>query len=45
MTSERPYRKAMSREKAVEELKRESGKQFDPDVAEAFLRLLEGNKI
>ena len=45
MTSERPYRKAMSREEAVEELKRENGKQFAPNVVEAFLRLFEGNKI
>lgn len=36
ITSERPYRKAMSFEIASRELKRNSGKQFDPDVVEAF---------
>lgn len=37
MMSDRPYRKAMSKEKAIEELKRNSGIQFDPNVVEAFL--------
>lgn len=37
MTSDRPYRKAMSREDALEELDRCSGKQFDPQIVNAFL--------
>ncbi|MDD5747849.1 MAG: GAF domain-containing protein [Actinomycetota bacterium] len=41
MTSDRPYRKALSKEEAVAEIKRNSGSQFDSKVAEAFLRLLE----
>jgi len=41
MTSDRPYRKALSREEAVSELKRNAGTQFDPKVVDAFLRLLE----
>jgi len=36
MTSDRPYRKAMSHEEAVSELKRCSGTQFDPKVVTAF---------
>ncbi len=40
MTSDRPYRKAMSKEKAIEELKNCSGTQFDPKVVEAFLKVL-----
>jgi putative nucleotidyltransferase with HDIG domain len=36
MTSERPYRKAMSRGEAVAELRRCSGTQFDPVVVDAF---------
>jgi HD-GYP domain-containing protein (c-di-GMP phosphodiesterase class II) len=40
MTSDRPYRKAMPVEHAIEELKRNSGTQFDPDVVEAFLKIL-----
>ncbi|MFH1093769.1 MAG: PAS domain S-box protein [Candidatus Omnitrophota bacterium] len=41
MTSDRPYRKAMSIEEAIEELKVNSGTQFAPDVVEAFIRILE----
>ncbi len=41
MTSDRPYRKAMPREKAREELQKGAGKQFDPRVIDAFLRLEE----
>ncbi len=40
MTTDRPYRKAMPVEAAVEELRRNSGSQFDPDVVEAFLKML-----
>jgi putative two-component system response regulator len=39
MISDRPYRKAMSIEKAIEELKRNRGTQFDPTVVDAFLVL------
>ncbi len=38
---ERPYKKAGSHEEAVAELKRCAGTQFDPQVVEAFLRVLE----
>ena len=40
MTTNRPYRKAMPIDAAIEELKRNSGTQFDPMVVEAFLRIL-----
>lgn len=40
MTSDRPYRKAMSKELAVEELKRCAGTQFDPSLIEPFLKIL-----
>lgn len=45
MTSDRPYRKALPKDKAVEEIKRGAGIQFDPNVVEAFLRVLEKEKI
>jgi HD-GYP domain-containing protein (c-di-GMP phosphodiesterase class II) len=38
MTSERPYRKAMSAEAACAEIERGKGTQFDPEVADAFLK-------
>jgi HD-GYP domain-containing protein (c-di-GMP phosphodiesterase class II) len=37
MTSDRPYRRALSHETAVEELRRNAGTQFDPQVVEALL--------
>ena len=45
MTSDRPYRRAMSRDEAIGELKRESGKQFDPAVVKIFLRLVEKKQV
>ena len=40
MTTDRPYRAAMSRETAVEELRAHSGTQFEPRVAEAVCRVV-----
>ncbi len=40
MTSDRPYRKALSGEKAVEELEKNAGSQFDPLVVKIFIELL-----
>ena len=37
MTSERPYRRAMTKEEAFSEIKRCAGQQFDPRVVNAFL--------
>lgn len=44
MTADRPYRPSPGREYAISELKRHSGTQFDPQVVEAFLRVLEKMK-
>jgi HD-GYP domain-containing protein (c-di-GMP phosphodiesterase class II) len=38
MTSDRPYRKSMSKKEAIEELKRNSGTQFDQVIVKAFLK-------
>jgi putative nucleotidyltransferase with HDIG domain len=40
MTTTRPYRKALSAEQAVLELKKYSGIQFDPEIVEIFLAIL-----
>ena len=40
LTSDRPYRKAWSKEKTVEYLLENSGKLFDPAVIEKFLEIL-----
>ena len=42
MTNDRPYREAMSGDEAVEEIKHYSGSQFDPQVVNAFLGVLDG---
>jgi putative nucleotidyltransferase with HDIG domain len=41
MTSDRPYRKAMPKERAIEELHAFAGKQFDPEIVAVFIRILE----
>lgn len=45
MTSDRSYRIAMSFEDAVEEIKRNSGTQFDPEIVKTFIEMLENRKI
>ena len=37
MTQNRPYRKAMTREDAVAEIKKNAGRQFDPSIARVFV--------
>lgn len=37
MTSERPYKKAMTQKEAVDELKKCRGEQFDPEIVDIFI--------
>jgi diguanylate cyclase (GGDEF)-like protein/PAS domain S-box-containing protein len=37
MTQDRPYRRAMTKESAAAEIMLQAGKQFDPDIAKAFV--------
>jgi HD-GYP domain-containing protein (c-di-GMP phosphodiesterase class II) len=41
MTSDRPYKKPLSKKDAMAEIKRCGGSQFDPDVASCFLSMQE----
>ena len=41
LNSDRPYRKAWPREKAIGYLRQNAGSIFDPRVVEAFLEILE----
>lgn len=41
MLSDRPYRKALSIHEAIKELKKNKGKQFDPQVVDALLSVIE----
>ena len=45
MTSSRPYRPALSRGAAEEELRRGSGTQFDPEVVSALVETLERSAV
>lgn len=38
MTSDRPYRRGMTPETAIERLREHAGSQFDPEVVEAFIQ-------
>jgi len=41
MTSERPYKSQKTVEEAITELKKCSGKQFDPEITEVFIKIIE----
>lgn len=40
MTNDRVYRKALSKEAAIEEIRVNAGTQFDPAVVDVFLSIL-----
>ncbi|MFH2064435.1 MAG: HD domain-containing phosphohydrolase [Pseudomonadota bacterium] len=40
MASDRPYRKSIPRENVIDLITKESGRQFDPIVVEAFLKIV-----
>lgn len=45
MTTDRPYRKKMELKKAFDELRGNSGTQFDPKVVKAFFKAYDENQI
>lgn len=45
VTSDRPYRKGRTLVEAIEEIKRYSGTQFNPEIVEACLRAYSGGKL
>jgi len=42
MTNERPYRKALTEQGVIEEIRKNSGVQFDPDLAKVFIEKVLG---
>ena len=44
MTNDRPYRKALKHESAMEELERCSGTQFDPAIVKEFKIFMKNEK-
>ncbi len=45
MRSDRPYRKGLSKERAMEEILKHSGAQFDPNIAKIFIKMLADGEI
>jgi putative two-component system response regulator len=41
LTSDRPYRKAVTREEAIQYIREHSGTHFDPNLTERFIHMLE----
>ena len=39
MTKDRPYRKALSKGQAIEEIRKGAGTQFDPEIAKTFISM------
>lgn len=44
MTHDRPYKKAVSVEEALKEIKKCAGSQFDPELAQKFIEMLKGGE-
>lgn len=45
MRTDRPYRDALSREEAKQELKENAGTQFDPEIVDLFLETIEEERL
>jgi len=45
MTTDRPYRKGLSKDEAAKEIIKQRGRQFSPDIVDAFIELFEEGKI
>jgi len=45
MTTARPYRKALDHSVAMEEIKRNAGTQFDPEIVKKFVQMVEENSL
>jgi HD-GYP domain-containing protein (c-di-GMP phosphodiesterase class II) len=44
MTSFRPYRRSMTHDEAIQEIKRHKGTQFDPEIVDTFISVISKEK-
>ncbi len=44
ITTNRPYHKALSEKEALDEIERNAGKQFDPTIVKAFMKIMNPGK-
>ena len=45
MVNDRPFQTRMTKSLALKEIKKQSGRQFDPELAETFINLMENEKL
>ena len=45
LVSDRPYRKAYSKQEALKIIKQGSGSQFDPKVVDAFMKIIKDPQL
>lgn len=45
MVNDRPFQTRMTKNAALKEIKEQSGRQFDPELAEIFVKLMENEKL
>ena len=45
MTADRPYKSALNREQAINELVRNSGTQFDPEIVKVMVEKLHKEEL
>jgi HD-GYP domain-containing protein (c-di-GMP phosphodiesterase class II) len=44
MIDDRTYRKALTHEEALKQLRKNSGTQFDPGIVDVFLKIMDAEK-
>lgn len=44
MTTDTVYKKALTKREAIDELKKNSGYQFDPNIVDVFIKYLENGE-
>lgn len=40
ITNDKPYRKGLNKKEAINEIRKDSGTRFDPDIARVFIEMV-----